>query len=85
MAKTFDAALVDAAFVGKAIRYTNVAINGGFWKRWQDVAAVSTIPAIYGQFEATGYIPNKIQGHLSANGIEMDNSIFTKPKEESPK
>jgi pilus assembly protein CpaF len=36
-----------------------------------------------GQFEATGYIPNKILGHLSANGIETDSSVFTKPKEVS--
>lgn len=36
-----------------------------------------------GQFEATDYVPSKILKHLSANGVEMDSSIFIKPKEGS--
>jgi Flp pilus assembly CpaF family ATPase len=31
-----------------------------------------------GQFEPTGYIPDKILNFLTANGIEIDNSIFIK-------
>jgi Flp pilus assembly CpaF family ATPase len=34
-----------------------------------------------GKFESTGYIPEKILNSLSANGIEIENSIFIKPKD----
>lgn len=39
------------------VPYYNVSIQGGFWKKWQDVDCMTTSRALYDQFYETGRIP----------------------------